>query len=648
VNLNPEQEMAVKFEGQHLLVLAGAGTGKTRTLIERAGHLINSGCEAKKILLLTFTRRAANEMTNRLRLSVGEIASNIMAGTFHRFCLAYMRRWGRHFGVSDFNVIDRDDQSQLMKIVRAQYVEQGKQFPKASTLVNLFSYARNTNQSVEKYLTQFTKYDEKTVEQLARVNESYEQRKYSRGYLDFDDILFLFAKALNENAEIRERVRGLFKHILVDEMQDTNPLQWLILDALRDPAKLFCVGDDAQSIYAFRGADFQNVHAFTERIPGSETLKLTVNYRSTQEILDVSNWLLGQASLNYGKELLAHRGDGPKPQLIDFLSDYDEARWLANDLVDRHESGAAWADHMILARTASCARMTESALLEKKIPYIFIGGTSLMQSAHVRDLFSLLRAALYIDDELAWVRYLTLWPRVGDRTATKAIDLASSSNSLREAYHGLDQLFDNMPHIIDAPREIRKSKNDPHIAVQQAVFYLTSLLMKKYERWEAREKDFDLLIRLSMQFSSLESFIETYTLDPISTSLVEQPQEEDMLKLVTVHSAKGTEAQVVYIIQAQPGIYPHARSLGDLQDEEEERRILYVAMTRARDELIMTRSGGRFAAPNLHGGAIGGNSFEGTVYFLGDIPEGLVDQNIEGFSNAFSRSNTIIPWREEQ
>jgi DNA helicase-2/ATP-dependent DNA helicase PcrA len=339
--LNKNQRIAAEHDENHILVLAGAGTGKTLTIIARAEYLINKGVEPRRILLLTFTRRAAKEMIDRLYMDIGSTAKEVLTGTFHHFCLLTMRRMPEKFEIKEYTVIDRDDQIALMKLARAGYIKKGDIFPRAAKLVNIYSYARNTNMSVMEYLEKYSDYDRIISKKIYKVFIAYEKRKYLSRYLDYDDILYRFARRLHEDASIREKLRGLYDHILVDEMQDTNPLQWLILDGLRDPAKLFCVGDDAQSIYAFRGADFKNVHSFKKRVPGSVILKLEDNYRSTQEILNLSNWLLRQSSLSYNKNLRAQRDKRGKPLLIDFESDLDEAKWITEDLIKRHKTNSS-------------------------------------------------------------------------------------------------------------------------------------------------------------------------------------------------------------------------------------------------------------------------------------------------------------------
>ncbi|MFW6039249.1 MAG: ATP-dependent helicase [bacterium] len=624
MKLNAEQKRAARFDGGHALVLAGAGTGKTTTVMGCVEHLIRKGVEPERILLLTFTRRAAREMVTRLERRVGPASQRITAGTFHHFCLQTMRRMPKLFGLRRETVIDRDDQLQLMRLARVPFVNEGEQFPKAGQLVNLYSYARNTNRSAREHLQTYADLDEQTLENVLKVFKDYRQRKKACAYLDYDDILARFAKRLHEKEKCRRQLQRRFDHILVDEMQDTNPLQWLILDGLRDPAKLFCVGDDAQSIYAFRGADFRNVHAFTERVPGATVLKLEQNYRSTQEILDLSNWLLADSPLGYDKQLRAARGSGERPWLVECESEPDEATWIADDLIERHEDGAAWRDHMILTRTAWGAREVEATLVEREVPYQFIGGTSLLQSAHVKDVLALLRAVASPADELAWMRYLTLWPKIGDRTASKVIERLRGCADPEVAHDLVKTALPKQPKIARACQRVWDEWNEPQAAVATAAKALTPLLEQRYDHWDRRKRDLKLLERLAGSHRSVRAFIETYTLDPVSESVAQRTDEEDAVTLITVHSAKGTEAPVCYVIQVQSGNYPHIRSIGEEDQEEEERRVLYVALTRAQDELILTRTARKDDAFVPHG-ACDARTAIGKACFLDDVPEELLE-----------------------
>ncbi len=628
MDLNAQQQAAVTCGDGHVLVLAGAGTGKTRTIIARAARLIATGVPPWRILLLTFTRRAAREMTVRLETMVGRAAERIQAGTFHHFCLHAMRRMPDAFGVAQYTVIDRDDQLQLMRLLRTDLKEKGRDFPKAAELVNLCSYARNTLQPVAAYLETHTEYTEDVIVRICRIFEMFEDRKRASGYLDYDDILFRFAERIHGDAALNRSMRELYDHILVDEMQDTNPLQWRVLDGMRDPARLFCVGDDAQSIYAFRGADFKNVHLFSQRVPGATVFRLEENYRSTQGILDVSNWLLSASTIPYDKKLTAWRKEQSTPLLLDFDSEYEEADWVVNDLLRRREAGQPWRAHMIIVRTGFAARAIESYMVEKNVPYQFVGGTSLLQTAHVKDLLSLVRAADNHHDELAWIRYLVQWPRIGDATAARFVRAMRAAPDTPGALGILQEKLKGRSDILEGPKAVLSARSQPVAAIEEAIRHLLPLMEARYDKWQRRARDFEVLTRLAGKHRTLHGFLETYTLDPVSVSSAVQMDADDMVTLTTVHSAKGTEAPVCYLARVEPGMYPHARSMHSESDREEERRILYVAMTRARDALIMTRTYAPFgwlARPYAGGGQWGVPAEQ--LYFIEALDTPLVKRS---------------------
>ena len=641
MELNQEQQCAAHYQGdaKHLLVLAGAGTGKTRTIIGRVLHLVKTGVPTQRILMLTFTRRAAKEMLGRLERDLGQVAQQITCGTFHHFCLQIMRRIPRAFQLENTTIIDRDDAQSLLQLIRGEKVrrEIKKDFPRAATLLNYISFAKNSCLPLDDYLHQYTELSEEFMTLVLDIAREYAVRKQQRQYLDYDDILHLFVKTLEARPELAEKIAGLFQHILVDEMQDTNPLQWKILDALSS-AHLFCVGDDAQSIYAFRGADFRNVHAFTERMENTAVLRLEQNYRSTQPILDIANWLLGQSHIDYNKHLTAARGNGSKPVLVDFESKQDEAAWIATDLLERHEGGAAWGEHMILVRSAWSAKVLEGALIDAGIPYQFVGGTSLLEAAHVKDILSLCRAALNRLDELAWIRYLKCWPKIGDVTAAKTVAALLSSDPAESVEDVVRAVLKNRDDIIEGIRIIKAHHGTPSQAIRLATDHLSQTFHNRYDRWESRLADLRLLADLAARYKDLLGFVETYTLDPISNSQAEKTEQEECLTVITVHSAKGTEARVCYCLGVQPGTYPHMRSLGDADAEEEERRVLYVALTRAQDELIITRAGDD-SRTLFHGGSYVQSA--GSPYFLEYLPPQLVEHQQYGYGLGLASSSVF-------
>lgn len=642
MDLNLEQTAAAHHEGpaRHLLVLAGAGTGKTRTIVGRVLHLIRRGVPAERILMLTFTRRAASEMRVRLGREVGGLADSIEAGTFHHFCLGVLRRIPRAFGLEDRTVIDRDDARALIQLLRGEILKKGekRRFPQSDAVLGLISYASNSCLPLERYLERFSEYDEATVARIVEIARRYRQRKVERRYLDYDDILLSFVEGIEANPDLRERIASLFQHVLVDEMQDTNPLQWRILSALGARAQLFCVGDDAQSIYAFRGADFRNVHAFTDRMPNSATRKLEENYRSTQEILDLANWLLARSPLGYGRTLKAQRGLGHRPRLVDCSGRLDEAEWIAADLMERYQNGAPWRDHMVLIRTAWSAKALEASLIERQIPYTFIGGSSLLEAAHVKDLLALCRASLSPYDELAWVRYLTCWPGIGDVTAARVVAALLELPADADPGSTLEELLPGRADVLRGIELARTYRQKPARALALAAEHMDPVLSMRYDRWQGRASDLRLLAQLAERHRDLRQFVETYTMDPPTQAEVTPDEQDDAVILITVHSAKGTEAPVCYALGVQAGNYPHTRSLGSLDREEEERRVLYVALTRAQNELILTRSGDD-ASTRFHGATLGVAA--GTPYFLEDLPVDLVEHTYVGEARRRGRASVL-------
>lgn len=634
--LNEEQRQAATTQAPNVLVLAGAGSGKTKTIVARAAYLIDQGVPANQIQIVTFTRRAASEIVSRVEAYLGERAAGLKASTFHTFCLAILRRYAHVFDLKGFNIIDRDDQLMMFKLIRAkvenehnepnpQNPNQGSRMPKPQELSDVYSYARNTqcsfHQALDKHLPDF----KAEAEVIKQMMKAYEQQKQARRYLDYDDILEYVARYLNADDWLLDKVSTSLKHLLVDEMQDTNPLQWLIIKPLIGRSRLFCVGDDAQSIYGFRGADFQNIHSFGQRVPDATILTLTVNYRSTQEILDLSNWLLEQSPLDYKKRLTAHRGSGVTPMLYTFANEFEEARWVVQDLKNRHNTGAAWHQHMILLRSAYAGRQVESALIDADIPYIFIGGVKLLESAHVKDLLSMLRVTVNPADELAWIRFLTLWRGIGDAGAAKLTSEMANLPDLSACIELLTKKSKVPKSALEALVRLIEDQHTPEDSIAIAIDALLEQLEQNYDKknWPSRVRDFDLIKQLAMRHDTLIDFIEAYILEPVSYSEVTRQNDGDVVTLITIHSAKGTECEVCYIVNASVGQYPHVRAAGSIDEVEEERRVLYVAMTRAKDELIITRQ-------NTNTWAMHHSDASAEGYFLGSVPNDLLANAMHG------------------
>lgn len=635
--LNPQQKRAATTTAQNCLVLAGAGCGKTKTIVARAAYLIDQGLPAQQVQILTFTRRAASEIVTRVEQHMGAQAKGLRASTFHTFCMYLLRRNPRAFGLTQFSIIDRDDQLLMFRLLRGK--DKGNVLPKAAELCDLYSYARNTKTKLSDALVEQLPQALEYKAQIAELMKAYEQRKQERNFLDYDDILSIVAVHLQSSPELVQWVTGFCSALLVDEMQDTNPLQWALLQPLIGKVKLFCVGDDAQSIYGFRGADFENIHHFKERVPDAEVLTLEMNYRSTQGILDLSNWLLGQSPIEYGKHLQSYRGQGLKPQLHILSNEFEAANWIVQDLNQRHLQGAAWAEHMVLLRSGFSGRYLEGALIAANIPYRFIGGVKLLESAHVKDVLSLLRVSVNPQDDLAWMRFLTLWDGVGDVGASKLAQELIQLPDIEARCQRLER-HGKVPQqaiLILMQLDVLQQHVEPCIGL--ALDALNEQLENNYKTkdWSRRVKDFDLVKQLARKHSSLGEFLEEYVLDPISVSEIDKTPDQDLVTLITIHSAKGAEQKVCYVPHVSPTQYPHARAQGDFDDVEEERRVLYVALTRAENELILTKQNLNLWSHDQYDEL--GRKIES--YFLNDLPQDLVDVQIHRqIPQSFGQSQT--------
>ncbi len=590
--LNPQQKQAATTASQHSLVLAGAGCGKTKTIVARAAYLIEQGVPANQIQILTFTRRSASEIVARVELALGEQAKGLRASTFHTFCMYLLRRVPKAFGLEQFSIIDRDDQLMMFRLIRGKDDKKNpNQLPKPQELCDLYSFARNTRQklsdALEKQHPEYLAFKD----QIAKIMQEYETRKRARSFLDYDDILAIVASALDQSEGLVDYVASICKHMLVDEMQDTNPLQWALLEPLKDQVCLFCVGDDAQSIYGFRGADFENIHRFNERVPNAQVFKLEKNYRSTQEILDLSNWLLDQSEIQYDKRLDAYRGEGIKPRMHIFPNEFDEAKWIAIDIKERHYlQGHNWSDHMVLVRSSFAARHIEAACIAANVPYRFIGGMKLLETAHVKDLLSLLRVIANPLDDIAWMRFLTLWNGVGDVGASRLAQQLLLQPEFELIFNQLEQ-FGRIPvETLLMMKQMMVLKQEVQACVSLGIQAIEAQLAENYKKdWNRRQGDFELVKQLASKHGQLNEFLEEYVLDPVSISEIERQSDTDVVTLITIHSAKGTEQKVCYVANVTAGQYPHARAQGDFDAVEEERRVLYVALTRAQNELILTK-----------------------------------------------------------
>ena len=611
-NLNKQQLAAATYNGKHLLVLAGAGTGKTRTIIARALHLISTGVQPSRIKILSFTKKSAQEIANRIKIEGAKMpeAKQVSGSTFHSWCMDLITRYGSAFGLEGYSCIDEEDRESAISIAignlyNKKKLEVEEKQIRGSLLSEIYSYAVNTRQNLSTAIKmklypmqngeQVDEKVKKVKELIEPVIRAYIEYKRSRRYIDYDDMLMAVASILKQNTELKAFVSSLYDHILIDEMQDTNPLQWMLLESFMDNCHLFCVGDDAQSIYAFRGADFKSIHSFVDRVPNSDVYKLEENYRSTQEILDLANWLLDESPLNYNKHLFAHRGSGHKPIMQFVNNEWEEAEFITDNIEKNILDGLHYKNHMVLSRTILGTRKVEAACISKKIPCVVYGGTTLLRTRHVRDVISALRIIANFRDELAWVRYLKLWQGVGDVMASSLIEKMFAYSTLQECVGIIKSagLKDDASYKL--LEELIPLEHSPEDAISVAVKWLDNTLSRLYKSeqwsWESRKKDFDALKLVARQSQNISSFITEYILDPVAelSNVIAVESDNDKVVISTIHSAKGLEADICYVVGVMPGMFPSQKAETE-DDIEEDRRCLYVALTRAKDKLYLMTS----------------------------------------------------------
>jgi len=581
--LDPLQSQAVTSEeDKHLLVLAGAGSGKTRVIIERIKYLLNKDIKPSDIAVMTFTKKAALEMQERIGgVALKSKHDSLFAGTFHSFALEMINSYKYFEKDADKRIIDRDDQIWLAQICLKEL-----NLPSylANNIISYISYAKNIMLPIEKYIRKF--YPKKDDYKMAlKACKLYETKKVSSKYLDYDDLMVHFLDVIDNNKTARDKICSRYKYLLVDEMQDTNPLQWQILMNYAKYIKLFCVGDDAQSIYAFRGADFKNIHSFTKRLQPSEVIKLVNNYRSTKEILDLSNTLLKRSVLKYDKKLIAIRGEGKKPKIYDFDDSNEEAEFVVRYIKSKKEANPS--DFMVLVRSAFNAKSLEKELILQKIPYVFIGGQNLMQSEHIKDILSILQIICGYSDELVihrFIRICNFYLKNKPNIEPKKIKHRNTNTILKI----LKEHFGETYFLYNGIIKISKLKEHPEKAIHQSIKLVQKYLMHTHQgKLKSIKDDLNFLEQISSNYKNLKAFLQSYVLQPFYKN---EDNENKYIKIITIHSAKGTEAKYSILLQANNDVYPHKRAKGNIEKVEEERRILYVAMTRAKDELIITRT----------------------------------------------------------
>ena len=612
--LNQSQLLAATTIKGKVLVIAGAGSGKTKTLTYRTSYLIESGASPSSILLLTFTRKAADEIKGRVKALLAEnVADNsasanlrglnlnaITSGTFHSFCNMLLRRYSGLLGINPrFTILDTSDSEDAIDLICKEkgFVRKNMKqaFPRKKTLQNLISTSRNRRILLKDLIE--NDYPDLTIhipaiEQLA---EEYHRYKRANHLYDFDDIISQVVSHLKNNLQFRKLIQDTYRHVMVDEYQDTNVPQKQLIDYICEPdnVSLMVVGDDNQSIYAFRGANYENILLFGDSYPDAKLIKLEQNYRSTPAILNYVNALSEQITLGYQKRLFSDLPiAGNKPVLSRRSNEAEEAKYIANRIVDL-KPDLDYNDFAVLSRTSFQSNRIQLEFMERNIPFIVVGGIKFIEKRHIKDILALVKILYNPNDSIAWHRILTLFKGVGEVTATKITQAINSSNDSFEPL--LDpKLNKNKEQLIELYDVLIKAGQQTTVADTLDVlieFYLP-VLKTVEDNWRERAEDFRVLKNLAQEHSSLDNYLENLALDPPNDSVatLTQPEQKDKdaVTISTIHSAKGLEWPVVFVNALVDGLMPHHRSVADFEELEEERKLFYVACSRAKTHLYLT------------------------------------------------------------
>ncbi len=606
-DLDPDQRAAALHDESPLLIVAGAGTGKTNTLAHRVAVLIARGTDPGRILLLTFTRRAAGEMVRRaegllatMREAGGPTmsGSQVWGGTFHAVAARLLRIHSRDLGMEpDFTILDRADSEDLMHVCRTELGlgrGTGKRFPQKSTCLDIYSRCVNAQEPLAEVLRGRFPWCKHAEEGLAQLFAAYTDAKEAQQVLDYDDLL-LFWRGLLADPIAGQRVRERFDHVLVDEYQDTNALQADIVALLRpDSTGITAVGDDAQAIYGFRAATVRNILDFETRHSGAEVLTLTRNYRSTAPILSATNAVIAEANERREKDLWTEREGGGRPSLVSCRDEAEQTDWLVDRVLEHREQGTLLKHQSILFRAQHHSLALEMELSRRNVPFRKYGGLRFVEMAHVKDLMSFLRLAENPRDSMAALRVLGLVPGIGPKTAATLAQRLADGDGDFECWVGAEMpepARDLWPEFVSLMRGLAGSDGEVPAQVHAVRSVYAPLLERRYDYAEARERDLEQIEGIAGRCPDRSTLLAELALDPpaYTQDLAGPPVlDEDWLVLSTMHSAKGLEFDVVYVIHAADGNIPSDMATGTPEEIDEERRLFYVACTRAKHHLYVT------------------------------------------------------------
>ncbi len=595
--LNPQQLAAVTAGDGPSLVIAGAGSGKTRTLVYRVAYLIDAGVDPSNILLLTFTRKSAQEMLERAGDLIGSRSQRVYGGTFHSVANLLLRRYGRAVGIEPgFTILDRGDAEDLIALCRAQLGlnEKDKRFPRKGTIMEMISKSENTLRSLDEIILEEFSHFADHAEDLGRLQKAYQAAKRQKQLLDYDDLLVMLRQLLLLDESARHAISRQYRYILVDEYQDTNRLQAEVIRQLASTHNnVMVVGDDSQSIYAFRGATFKNIMDFPLLFPGTAIYKLEENYRSTQPILNLANCIIDEAAEKYTKRLFTRKIDGPLPALVEAAGENAQSRFIAQKILELREEGVPLGEMAVLFRSSFHSFDLEIELSRKGLPFIKRGGVKFIETAHVKDLLAHLRVLANPLDTVSWHRVLMLVEGVGPKKAQDLLAALVKADQPYEVLRGVSgrsgQGLKNLANMLESLAGADRAR--PAEQVTHIYEYYLPILKEQYDDYPKRVRDLEHLHTIAEKYPGVEDFLADLALEPPDGSAidVEGPDRDDeRLVLSTIHSAKGLEWQCVFVIWIVDGKFPSVYSFITDEELEEERRLFYVAVTRAKRHLFLT------------------------------------------------------------
>ncbi|WP_304354233.1 ATP-dependent helicase [Brachyspira innocens] len=595
--LNDKQLQAVQTIENPLLIIAGAGTGKTKTLSYRVAYMVENGINQEEILLLTFTRKAAKEMLDRTQKLLELKTINIQGGTFHSFANNILRRYAKILNLQpNFLILDTTDSEDTIDLVKRELKLDkinNKSIPKKSTLKKIISMSKNLKKSIDDIVNIYYENLKDFIPSINLINQKYNEYNKSHNLYDYDDLLDKLYECLKNNIVFKNTIQNKYKYIMVDEFQDTNIVQKLIVDELSDKYKnIMVVGDDSQSIYSFRGANFENILLFPDTYSNCKIIKLEQNYRSNQKILDFTNEIINNFTIGYKKQLFSNKKEDIMPIFKSLGTQEDEAEYIKNKIQELYNNGANYKDIAVLYRSGFHSNYLQKELTANSIPYEVFGGIKFIERKHVRDIISYLRIIQNPFDAISWNRVLVMLDDIGRATASKIIrEIENNGGVINFSVFKNNKYYKSLIELETVLNENISDSIPISLKIENLKKYYTPILQKENEA-NIRLLDIDALISMSSKYEyNLEHFLTDFTLEPPENNFASDMSpnvEDDYVTLSTIHSAKGLEWKYVFIIHLSDGLFPSTHSLENIETLEEERRLFYVATTRAKSKLYMS------------------------------------------------------------